>query len=47
MKIKVKDEDGIELSAICRQLQLKISDRKMKVTGNGFYVGIVVLHKNN
>lgn len=32
MKIRVKDEDGIELSTICRQLKLKASDRKMRIT---------------
>ena len=32
MKIRVKDEDGIELSTICRQLKLKASDGKMRTT---------------
>jgi prophage antirepressor-like protein len=32
MKIRVKDEDGIELSTICRQLKLKASDGKMRRT---------------
>jgi len=32
MKIKVKIEDGIELSTICRQLKLKATDGKMRVT---------------
>ena len=33
MKIRVKEEDGIELSTICRQLKLVSSDGKnMKLT---------------
>ena len=28
MKVRVKDEDGIELSTICRQLKLEASDGK-------------------
>ncbi len=32
MKIRVKSEDGIELSTICRQLKLKASDGKMRIT---------------
>jgi len=32
MKIRVKIEDGIELSTICRQLKLKATDGKMRVT---------------
>ncbi len=32
MKIRVKTEDGFELSTICRQLKLKASDNKMRVT---------------
>jgi len=32
MKIRVKDEDGIELSTICRQLKLKALDGKMRST---------------
>ena len=32
MKIRVNDEDGIELSTICRQLKLKASDGKMRLT---------------
>jgi len=32
MKIRVKDEDGIELSTICRQLKLLAPDRKMRET---------------
>ena len=32
MKVRVKSEDGIELSTICRQLKLKAADGKMRVT---------------
>ena len=32
MKIRVKDEDGIELSTICRQLKLQYSDGKLYET---------------
>ncbi|MDO8657717.1 MAG: Bro-N domain-containing protein [Candidatus Levybacteria bacterium] len=32
MKIRVKSEDGIELSTICRQLKLKAPDGKMRET---------------
>ncbi len=32
MKIRVKSEDGIELSTICRQLKLKAADGKMRET---------------
>jgi hypothetical protein len=32
MKIRVKSEDGIELSTICRQLKMKASDGKMRTT---------------
>ena len=32
MKIRVKTEDGLELSAICRQLKLKATDGKMRQT---------------
>ena len=32
MKVRVKDEDGIELSTICRQLKLKAPDGKMRET---------------
>ena len=32
MKVRVKDEDGIELSTICRQLKLMASDGKMRET---------------
>jgi hypothetical protein len=32
MKIRVKTEDGLELSTICRQLKMKATDGKMRVT---------------
>ena len=32
MKIRVKKEDGIELSTICRQLKLQAPDKKMRET---------------
>lgn len=32
MKIRVKSEDGLELSTICRQLKMKASDGKMRET---------------
>ena len=32
MKVRVKSEDGIELSTICRQLKLKATDGKMRET---------------
>ena len=32
MKIRVKLEDGLELSTICRQLKLKATDGKMRET---------------
>jgi len=32
MKIRVKTEDGFELSTICRQLKLKAPDGKMRAT---------------
>jgi DNA-damage-inducible protein D len=32
MKIRVKSEDGIELSTICRQFKMKASDGKMRLT---------------
>ncbi len=32
MKIRVKSEDGIELSTICRQLKLQAPDGKMRLT---------------
>ncbi len=35
MKLRVKTEDGFELSTICRQLKLKANDNKMRVTDVG------------
>jgi DNA-damage-inducible protein D len=32
MKIRIKSEDGLELSTICRQLKLKAADGKMRET---------------
>ena len=32
MKIRVKTEDGLELSTICRQLKLEATDGKMRET---------------
>ncbi len=32
MKIRVKTEDGLQLSTICRQLKMKATDGKMRVT---------------
>ena len=32
MKLRVKTEDGLELSTICRQLKMKASDGKMRET---------------
>lgn len=32
MKIRVKNEDGFQLSTICRQLKLKANDSKMRET---------------
>ena len=32
MKIRIKAEDGLQLSTICRQLKLKASDGKLRVT---------------
>lgn len=32
MKIRIKSEDGLELSTICRQLKMKAADGKMRET---------------
>ena len=32
MKIRIKLEDGLELSIICRQLKMKASDSKIRIT---------------
>ena len=33
MKTRVKTEDGLELSTVCRQLKMKATDGKMRETG--------------
>ena len=38
MKIRVKSEDGIELSTICRQLKMKAPDGKMRLTDCGNFL---------
>ncbi len=40
MKIRVKAEDGLELSTICRQLKMKASDGKMRETDCASVQGI-------
>jgi prophage antirepressor-like protein len=40
MKLRVKTEDGLELSTICRQLKLKAGDGKMRVTDVATVEGI-------
>jgi DNA-damage-inducible protein D len=32
MKIRTKNEEGLELSTICRQLKMRASDGKMRLT---------------
>src|SRR4030066_670345 len=32
MKVRVKSEDGLELSTICRQLKMQAPDGKMRIT---------------
>ena len=32
MKVRVKSDDGLELSTICRQLKMKAPDGKMRAT---------------
>jgi len=32
MKVRVKSDDGLELSTICRQLKMKAPDGKMRTT---------------
>ena len=32
MKARVKTEDGLELSTVCRQLKMKANDGKMRMT---------------
>jgi len=41
MKIRVKLEDGIELSTICRQFKLKSPDGKMRETD---YMNLVLIN---
>ena len=41
MKIRVKSEDGIELSTICRQLKMKAPDGKMRLTDCGNVEGLL------
>jgi hypothetical protein len=42
MKIRVKSEDGIELSTICRQLKMKAPDGKMRLTDCGNVEGFTL-----
>ena len=41
MKIRVKSEDGIELSTICRQLKLQAQDGKMRNTDTANIEGLL------
>ena len=41
MKIRVKSEDGIELSTTCRQLKMKAPDGKMRLTDCGNVEGLL------
>jgi hypothetical protein len=41
MKIRVKSEDGLELSTICRQLKMKAPDGKMRVTDTANVEGLL------
>jgi hypothetical protein len=36
MKVRVKTEDGLELSTICRQFKMKAPDGKMRQTDCSF-----------
>ena len=40
MKQRVKTEDGFQLSTICRQLKLKATDGKMRITDVAYVKGI-------
>jgi hypothetical protein len=40
MKLRVKTEDGFELSTICRQLKLKAIDGKMRITDTADVQGV-------
>ncbi|HCE46379.1 MAG TPA: hypothetical protein DET40_22775 [Lentisphaeria bacterium] len=41
MKMRVKNEDGLELSTICRQLKMKASDGKMRETDTANAEGLL------
>ena len=41
MKIRVKNEDGLQLSTICRQLKMKAPDGKMRLTDCGNVEGLL------
>jgi hypothetical protein len=41
MKLRVKSEDGIELSTICRQLKMKAPDGKMRMTDTANVQGLL------
>ncbi len=41
MKIRVKSEDGFELSTICRQLKMKAADGKMRETDSANVEGLL------
>lgn len=41
MKIRVKSEDGLELSTICRQLKMKAPDGKMRETDTAYAEGLL------
>ena len=41
MKIRVKTEDGLELSTICRQLKMKAPDGKMRETDTADVQGLL------
>ena len=41
MKIRVKNEDGLELSTICRQLKMKAPDGKMRETDTANVEGLL------
>ena len=41
MKIRVKSEDGLQLSTICRQLKMKAPDGKMRETDTANVKGLL------
>lgn len=43
MKIRVKSEDGLELSTIYRQLKMKAPDGKQRVTDSASVEGILLI----